>query len=105
MRLRKRGDRKQQEAQHQHEANVGVAQRDRGHDVVGGIEVKQRHRHSDAGDDDACPAGQPVGGAFFLLDVFLRLAQLFVGNDLRVGARLELLPPSSPRLLAAFSRL
>ena len=85
--MRKRdGERKQQEAQQQHERDVDVAQLLRRDDVVGRIKVEQRHRDGDAGHGDAHPAREPVGGAFFLLDVFLRLAELFFGNDLRFSA-------------------
>ena len=65
---------------------MDVAQFLRRYDVVGRVEVKQRHRDGDAGHGNAHPAREPVGGAFFLLDVFLRLAELFFGNDLRFSA-------------------
>ena len=74
------GHREQQETQHQHESQMGVAQRLRGDDVVGGIEVKQGHRHGDAGDGYCRPSGEAVAGALFLLDVFFRLAQSIRGN-------------------------
>ena len=49
--------------------------------------MEQRHRDGDSGHDDADPARKPVGGAFFLLNVFFGLAQLFFGNNLRARAR------------------
>ena len=97
-----RGERKQKKAQQQHERDVDVAQLLRRHDVVGSIEMEQRHHDGDAGHRNANPAGEPIGGTFFLLDVFLGLAQLLFGNDLRVHARFYFFRHSSPRLLAVF---
>ena len=62
-----RRDREQQKASTITNADMGVAQRLRRHDVVGGIEVKQRHRHRDRGDDVARRSRQPVGGALLRL--------------------------------------
>ena len=78
-----RRHRKQQEAQHQHEGDVGVAQRLRRDDRkiaerpgAGDrrIEVEQRHRHRDRGRRAAGQAGQPVDRALLGLDEFLGLA-------------------------------
>ena len=77
-----RGERKQQETQQKHEGDVGVAQLVRRHDIVGGVEVEQRHRDGDPGHDSAGPARKPVGSAFFLLHVLLGLAQTFGGYRL-----------------------
>ncbi len=69
------------EAQEQHEGDVHGAQDLRRHDGVGGVQVEQRHGHRDDGHEGAEPAGQAVGGAFLLLDVFLGLAQRLVVDD------------------------
>ena len=53
----------------------------------------ERHNRI-AGDDDAGPAGQPVGGAFLLLDVFFGLAQAFGRYG---GIRLDLVSHRSPQ--------
>ena len=75
-----RRQRKQQEAQHQREGDVGVAQLLRRHDGVGGVEMEQAHHHRDRGRDPAGPAHQPVGGAFLGLDEGFRLEQGLVRN-------------------------
>src|SRR5262249_53959461 len=55
----------------------------RRHDLVGGVEMEQRHRDGDAGDDRAGPPGQPVGGPLLGLDIGLGFTQLFFGNRRR----------------------
>src|SRR5215467_8152148 len=95
-----RGEREQEKAQQQHKSNVDVPQFLRWHDVVGGIEMEQRHRDGDAGHQNTDPTGKPIGGTFFLLDVFFRLAQLLFGNDLRFRARLYFFSHASPHLMA-----
>ncbi len=78
-------ERKEQEAQHHHEGDVGVAQRLGRDDVVGGVEMEQAHRDRDRGDDRAGPAGEPVDHALFGRDEFFGLAQLRLGNSSDVG--------------------
>jgi hypothetical protein len=51
--------------------------------------MEQRHGDRDRRDGHSHPARKAVGGALFLLDIFLGLAELFFGNDLRFGARLD----------------
>ncbi len=82
-----RGERKQHEAEREHESNVDIAQLLRGYDVVGGIKVEHRHRDRDRGHGCSNPAREPVGSAFFLLNVFFGFAELFFGNNLRFRAR------------------
>jgi hypothetical protein len=65
--------------------------------------MEQRHHDGDAGHCNANPAREAIGGTFFLLDVFLGLAQLLFGNDLRVHARFYFFRHSSPRVLAVLS--
>ena len=82
--------RKQQEAQHQREGDVGVAQFLGRNDRVGRIEMEQAHHHGDGGRDPPRPAHQPVGGAFLGLDEGFRLQQRLVGNgdDVVIGQRI-----------------
>ena len=84
-----RCQRKQQEAQHQREGDMGVAQFLGRNDRVGRIEVEQAHHHRDGGRDPSRPAHQPVGGAFFGLDEGFRPLQRLVGDgdDLVIGRR------------------
>ena len=81
--------RKQQEAQHQHEGDVGVAQRLGSDDgKIGerpsagnrGVEVKQRHRHRDRGDQRAGPADEAIDHAVLGLDIGLGFAQSVFRN-------------------------
>ena len=65
--------REQQEAEHQHHADVGRPQHVRGNDVVGGVQVEQRDEHGSRRDGDADPAAQPVERAFLFLDEVLEL--------------------------------
>jgi hypothetical protein len=82
-----RRQRKQQEAQHQREGDVDVAQFLGWYDRVGGIEVEQTHDHGDGGRDPSPPAHQPIGRALFGLDEGFRLLQRLVGNcdDVVIG--------------------
>ena len=88
------GEREQQEAQQQHEGDVDVAQLLGRDDVVGGVEMEQRHDDGDAGDQHPRQAGEPIAGALFLLDVFFGLAQAFRRNR---GIRLQSLSHRFPR--------
>ena len=90
-----RRHRKQQEAQHQHEGDVGVAQRLRGDDREsrerpgagdGGVEMKQRHRHGDGGDQRAGQADEPVDAPSSASIKSSALRKRLVGNG-RVGSR------------------
>ena len=72
--------RKQQEAEHQHHADVGRAQHVRGHDVVGRVQVEQRDEHGSSRDGDTDPAAQPVERAFLFLDVLLELLARVLGQ-------------------------
>jgi hypothetical protein len=81
--------RKYEKAQHQHEGDVGVAQRlGRDDREVGerprardrGVEVKQRHRDRDRRDQPAGPADQAIDHALLGLDIGLRFLQLLSGN-------------------------
>ncbi len=80
-----RGERERQEAQHHHEGDVGVAQRLGGDDVVGGVEMKQRHRHSDDRHADAREAREAVDHPLLGPDIGFRLAQLFLRNRGRIA--------------------
>ena len=111
-----RRHRKQQEAQHHHEGDVGVAQRLGGDDgKVGerpgardrGVEVKQRHRHRDRRDQRAGPADEAIDHAVLGLDIGLGLAQpVFrnaLGGWLSLGHVLGHVPPC-PRLWVRLRR-
>ncbi len=91
-----RGGREHQKRQQQHEGDVGVAQFLGRNDLVGGIEVEQRHRDRDHGHDDSGPAQQAIGGALFLLDEFLGLAQAFGLAAILREIRLRFLRHPSP---------
>ena len=81
-RWRKRArDREHQEAQEQHEGDVHRAQRLRGHDGVGGVEVERRHPEGDGDHEDVQPAPQLVGRAFLVLDEYFGLVERFVADD------------------------
>ena len=84
-----RRQRKQQEAQHQREGDVGVAKFLGRNDGVGRVEVKQAHDHGNRGRNLPRPPHQAVGRAFFRLDEGFCLLQGFVGyrNDLVIGRR------------------
>ena len=90
------GERKHQEAQHQHEGDVGVAQRLGGDDGKIGkrpgagdrrVEMEQAHDDRDGGHRRTGPAGEPVGDALLGLHEGLGLAQLLLRNALRPGRR------------------
>jgi hypothetical protein len=107
-----RGHRKQQEAQHQHEGDMGVAQRlGRDDREVGewpgaghrGVEVEQRHRHRDPGGGDARHAHQAIGRALVRLHIGFGDAQRLRRNGgIRLDCRLGLLghAPLAPALSA-----
>jgi hypothetical protein len=67
------GHGKHQEAERQHHADVRRPQHVRRHDLVGGIEVEQRHRHRERGDGQADPAREAVERTLLRLDVALQL--------------------------------
>ena len=82
--------RKQQEAQHQHERDVGVAQRLRRHDREFAeqrrnagdrrVEMEQRHPDRDRGDERRGEADEPVRRALLVLDEGFGLAQRLAGD-------------------------
>jgi hypothetical protein len=85
-----RRQRKQQEAQHQREGDVGVAQFLGRNDRVSRIEVEQAHHHCNGGRDPSRPSHQAVGRAFLGLDEQFSLMQRLVGNgdDVVIGQRI-----------------
>jgi hypothetical protein len=60
-----------EERQEEHECHVRRAQHLRAHDLVGGVEVEQRHHHRGQGDERRHGAGELVLDALFLLDHLL----------------------------------
>ncbi len=98
---------KQQERQHQHEGDVGVAQILRGDDRCeaerpgsgdGHVQVEQRRRDRDRGNGRAGPSGQTIGRPLFLLDERLGLASGFGGHARfsRRGCRVALYAHAVP---------
>jgi hypothetical protein len=84
-----RGQRKQEEAQHQREGDMGVAQFLGRNDRVGRIKMKQAHDHGDRGRNPSRPAHQAVGRAFLGLDEGFRFLQRLLGDrdDIVIGRR------------------
>jgi len=81
------GHREQKKAQDQREPDMDDAQVLRRHDVVGRIEVEQRHQDGETDPQGLQPALEMIDRAFLLLDVRFRCLQGFFTDGGQSGVR------------------